>query len=224
MKFLLIEDNKELARALSARMQLDGHVIDHAKNFAEAVAFSQSGDYDLILLDIMLPDGDGRDFLAHHRAGQQDTPVIVLTARSQVSDRISMLDLGADDYVTKPFSPKILNARVHAMLRRSQAKQVAPADRITIHALKMNLTRFQATLDGHPLPLTKDEFQLLFFLARHPGWVFTRYQIVDGVKGEGYVVTERAVDVRIAGLRKKLGPHSDYIETVRGVGYRFRES
>ena len=102
MKFLLVEDNADLAAAICSRMQLDGHVIDHADTIQDAIAFSETGEYDLILLDIMLPDGDGRTFLQRHRAGKRDTPVIVLTARSQVSDRISMLDLGADDYVTKP--------------------------------------------------------------------------------------------------------------------------
>ena len=118
MKFLLIEDNYDLAQAICARMQLDGHVIDHAGTIADAIAFSDSGEYDLILLDVMLPDGDGRDFLRRHRAGKGVTPIIVLTARSQVSDRISLLDLGADDYVTKPFDHAELEARCRAVLRR----------------------------------------------------------------------------------------------------------
>ena len=105
MKFLLVEDNKQLAHAICSRMGLDGHVIDHATKITDAEAYSSTEDYDLILLDIMLPDGDGRDFLKAHREGKKDTPVIVLTARSQVSDRISILDLGADDYITKPFDP-----------------------------------------------------------------------------------------------------------------------
>ena len=119
MKFLLIEDNTELAHAVMTRMQLDGHIIDHAAKISDAIAFSETGEYDLILLDIMLPDGDGRDFLKRHRAGKKSTPVIVLTARSQVSDRISILDLGADDYVTKPFDHAELQARCRAVLRRN---------------------------------------------------------------------------------------------------------
>jgi len=119
MKYLLVEDNVELARAICSRMSIDGHLVDHASLISEAMEYASVGEYDLILLDIMLPDGDGRTFLRHHRAGKNDTPVIVLTARSQVSDRISMLDLGADDYVTKPFDHAELQARCRAVLRRN---------------------------------------------------------------------------------------------------------
>ena len=122
MKFLLVEDNRELANAIISRMQLDGHVIDHAANIQDATIYSETGEYDLILLDIMLPDGDGRSFLRRHRAGKMDTPVIVLTARSQVSDRIGMLDLGADDYVTKPFDHAELEARCRARLAKEGRK------------------------------------------------------------------------------------------------------
>ncbi|MGB0439720.1 MAG: response regulator transcription factor, partial [Paracoccaceae bacterium] len=118
MKFLLVEDNTDLAHAVSSRMSLDGHVVDHAATLEDARAFVSTGEYDLILLDIMLPDGDGRTFLRDHRASALDTPVIVLTARSQVSDRIGSLDLGADDYVTKPFDHAELEARCRAVLRR----------------------------------------------------------------------------------------------------------
>ena len=118
MKFLLVEDNIELAQAIMQRLKFDGHVVDHADKIEDAITFVDTLDYDLILLDIMLPDGDGRDFLSRHRAAQNDTPVIVLTARSQVSDRISLLDLGADDYVTKPFDHAELEARCRAVLRR----------------------------------------------------------------------------------------------------------
>ena len=120
MKFLLVEDNQELANAVSSRLKLDGHVVDHAAKLEDAIAFSETGEYDLILLDIMLPDGDGRSFLKRHRARKMDTPTIVLTARSQVSDRISLLDLGADDYLAKPFSTNELIARINALLRRIQ--------------------------------------------------------------------------------------------------------
>lgn len=118
MKFLLVEDNPDLAMAIALRMRQDGHVLDHAENLADASAFVSTGEYDLILLDIMLPDGDGRTFLEKHRASNLDTPVIILTARSQVSDRIGSLDLGADDYVTKPFDHAELEARCRAVLRR----------------------------------------------------------------------------------------------------------
>ena len=136
MKFLLVEDNPELANAICSRMGLDGHQVDHAAKISEAVAFAQVGEYDLILLDIMLPDGDGRSFLKQHRAAKNDTPVIVLTARSQVSDRISMLDLGADDYVTKPFD--------HAELQ----------DDVSENAVEVYIGRLRKHLEGSSVQIT----------------------------------------------------------------------
>ncbi|HQH29071.1 MAG TPA: response regulator transcription factor, partial [Oligoflexia bacterium] len=132
-------------------------------------------------------------------------------------------ELGADDYVTKPFSPKILLARVRAVLRRNSAQLVDEKSVVSANGLTIDPLRFEVRVEGQTITLTVTEFKILHFLARHPGWVFTRYQIVDAVKGEDYPVTDRAVDVQIVGLRKKLGEFANAIETVRGVGYRFRE-
>ncbi|HID32807.1 MAG TPA: response regulator, partial [bacterium (Candidatus Stahlbacteria)] len=153
----------------------------------------------------------------------KDIPVIMLTARGEESDIVTGLELGADDYVTKPFSPRILMARVKAVLRR---KETVPADEsevVKIHNLIIHPGRREVRVDNEPVDLTFTEFGILSYLVRRPGWVFTRTQIVDAVRGQDYFVTDRSVDVQIVGLRKKLGPGGKFVETVRGVGYRFRE-
>ena len=158
-----------------------------------------------------------------HRSNKA-IPVIMVTAKGEESDIILGLELGADDYVTKPFKPKELIARVRAVLRRSRgAADVPPTDRLALHDLVINPRRREVTHEGRSIELTFTEFEILLFLARHPGWVFTRYQIVDAVRGESYPVTDRSVDVQIVGLRKKLGDAGCLIETVRGIGYRFRD-
>ncbi len=180
---------------------------------------------DLIVLDLLLPAVDGlevcRRLKSDHRT--RHIPIIMLTAKSEESDMVAGLELGADDYVTKPFSPRVLLARVKAILRRKA--KTAPDDdgAIRIRELTIHPGRHEVLLSGEPLDLTYTEFRLLHFLARKPGWAFTRSQIVDAVKGEDYPVTERSVDVQVAGLRKKLGQFGAYVETVRGVGYRFKE-
>ena len=136
---------------------------------------------------------------------------------------VAGLDRGADDYIAKPFSPRVLNARIKALLRREESRRREELETtIDAHALSIHPGRHEATLAGLPLELTYTEFALLQFLAKRPGWAYTRMQIVDAVKGEDYPVTERSVDVQVAGLRRKLGEHGHYVETVRGVGYRFR--
>jgi two-component system phosphate regulon response regulator PhoB len=133
------------------------------------------------------------------------------------------LDFGADDYITKPFSPRLLLAHVRAVLRRQSPGREQETDTVTIQNFFIDPGRYQVTVDGSPVELTLTEFRMLHLLAQRPGWVFTRYQIVDAIRGEEYSVTERSVDVHIVSLRKKLGAASTWIETVRGVGYRFRE-
>jgi two-component system phosphate regulon response regulator PhoB len=147
----------------------------------------------------------------------------MLTAKGEESDIVAGLELGADDYVTKPFSPKVLIARIRAVLRRRTA---APADEsaaLSVHDLVINPGRHEVLAGGKPVELTFTEFRILQFLARRPGWVFTRYQIVEAARGEDIAVTDRSVDVHVVSLRRKLGGRGKYIETVRGVGYRFRE-
>jgi len=217
MKFLLIEDNVELAQAVSTRLVLDGHVVDHAESFVDAIAFSDNGDYDLILLDIMLPDGDGRDFLAHHRAQKRDTPVIVLTARSQVSDRISVLDLGADDYVTKPFDHAELQARCRAVLRRKSGS----AETVTrLGDVEFDPVAGQLSVAGQPLVLRNRELRLLELLINSPGKVFSKQKLFDRLFSYDDDASENAIEVYIARLRKHLDKSSLTITTLRGLGYR----
>jgi len=217
MKFLLIEDNQELANAVSARMRLDGHVIDHAESLADAIRFSENVDYDLILLDIMLPDGDGREFLEHHRALQKDTPIIVLTARSQVSDRISMLDLGADDYVTKPFDHAELQARCRAVLRR---KSGSTETILRVGNVEFDPVAGHLSVAGTVLTLRNRELRLLEVLINSPGQVFSKQKLVDRLFSYDDDVSENAIEVYIGRLRKHLESASVTITTLRGMGYR----
>jgi len=178
-----------------------------------------------VVLDLMLPGMDG---LAVCRALKREpatarVPVLMVTARGTESDVVNGLNLGADDYVVKPFSPAVLVARVGALLRRREVPEPRGDRPLSVHGVTIHPGRHRVEADGEAVDLTATEFRILHFLARRPGWVFTRHQIVDGVMGEGHPVTERSVDVQIAALRKKLGARAELIETVRGVGYRVRE-
>ncbi|NCO59199.1 response regulator, partial [bacterium] len=178
-----------------------------------------------VLLDLMLPGMDGLT-VARLIKGDQMTrniPIIMLTARGEEPDIVIGLEIGADDYVTKPFSPRVLLARVKAVLRRRSSEEPETLKPISVHNIVIDPGRHQVTVDDKIMQLTFTEFAILQFLAKRPGWVFTRSQIVDAVKGDDYFVTDRAVDVQIVGLRKKLGEAGSLIETVRGVGYRLRE-
>jgi two-component system phosphate regulon response regulator PhoB len=147
----------------------------------------------------------------------------MLTAKGEEADVVAGLEIGADDYMVKPFSPRILVARVRAAIRKSALAAVDDTSTVQIHNLVVNPGRHEILVEGRPAELTRTEFAILHLLARRPGWVFTRHQIIDHVRGEDYPVTDRSVDVQIAGLRKKIGPAGKHIETVRGVGYRFKE-
>jgi two-component system, OmpR family, response regulator TctD len=217
MKFLLVEDNVDLANAICTRMQIDGHVIDHACKIQDAFDFSETGEYDLILLDIMLPDGDGRSFLKKHRAGKKDTPVIVLTARSQVSDRISMLDLGADDYVTKPFDHEELQARCRAVLRRKSgtAQTTTRLGNVAFDPVAGSLT-----IDGNAINLRNRELRLLELLINAPGQIFPKHKLFDRLFSYDEDVSDNAIEVYIGRLRKHLEPSDLRITTLRGLGYR----
>lgn len=217
MKFLLIEDNPDLANAISSRMRLDGHVIDHAPDLADATAFVETGEYDLILLDIMLPDGDGRDFLKRHRASDHDTPVIVLTARSQVSDRIGSLDLGADDYVTKPFDHAELEARCRAVLRRKSGKAKTTVE---IGGITFDPVAGHLKAGGETVTLRNRELRLLEVLINAPGQVFSKQKLSDRLFSYDDDVSDNAIEVYVARLRKHLEGSELKITTLRGLGYR----
>lgn len=217
MRFLLVEDNAQLAKAVSDRFALDGHAVDHAGDLGDAQAFIETTDYELILLDIMLPDGDGRDFLRRHRNSEKGTPVIVMTARSQVSDRVSLLDLGADDYVTKPFDFSELEARCRAVLRRQGgvAHNKFEFAGVTLDSLEgtLNTSKGVETLRNRELRLIE-----IFFAA--PGQIFAKPHLMDRLFSFAEDVSENAIEVYVARIRKKLSGTNAKIETVRGLGYR----
>ena len=173
----------------------------------------------------MLPGVDGLDVcrIIKNDPVTKDVPVIMLTAKGEESDIVKGLNLGADDYVTKPFSPKILMARIATVLRRVPRGKSSDDECVRIHDISIHPGRHEVRVAEDLVDMTYTEFRILQFLARRPGWVFTRNQIVEAVHGEDYSVTDRSVDVQIVGLRKKLGHAGEYIQTVRGVGYRFRE-
>ncbi|MDE4304973.1 response regulator transcription factor [Phaeobacter gallaeciensis] len=221
MKFLLVEDNPDLAQAVVSRLSLDGHVIDHAARLDDASAFVATGEYDLILLDIMLPDGDGRDFLKQQRARGLDTPVIVLTARSQVSDRVGSLDLGADDYLTKPFDHAELEARCRAVLRRRSGNSKT---RIELGGIVFDPVAGSLSVRGTPVTLRNRELRLLELLLNARGQIFSKQKLADRLFSYENDVSENAIEVYVGRLRKHL-EHSDLtITTMRGLGYRLDQN
>ncbi len=217
MKFLLVEDNHELANAVASRLHIDGHVVDHADRIEDAISFSETSDYDLVLLDIMLPDGDGRSFLAHHRARRKDTPVIVLTARSQVSDRISLLDLGADDYITKPFDHAELQARCRAVLRRNQGS-ARPI--IAFGDVSYDPVAGQMRVCDAPVKLRNRELRLFELFINAPNQIFSKQKLCDRLFSYDEEVSENAIEVYIGRIRKHLEASNVTISTHRGLGYR----
>lgn len=223
---LVIEDDKDIRELIRHHLAREGYRVSEASEGVEGLARARSAAFDLILLDLMLPGLSGLEICRSLKDNPQTavTPVIMVTAKGSESDIVLGLDMGADDYVVKPFSPKLLMARVKAVLRRRQAL-AGPSlqDAIRIGELEIHTGRHEVRVRQKPVELTLTEFQILRLLASKPGWVFTRYQIVDNVKGDDYPVTDRSVDVQIVGLRKKLGSSGKLIETVRGVGYRFAD-
>ncbi len=224
-RILVVDDEEDLLELVGYNLTKEGYEVACVASGEEALQSVRKQPPDLIVLDLMLPAVDGLEVCRRLKANSKtrDVPIVMLTAKSEEGDMIAGLDCGADDYVAKPFSPRVLNARIKAILRRKEAERQAKLEMtIDVHELSIHPGRHEVTLAGQPLELTYTEFALLQFLAKRPGWAYTRTQIVDAVKGEDYPVTERSVDVQVAGLRKKLGTFGSYIETVRGVGYRFR--
>ncbi len=220
MRFLLIEDNESLAAAIVERLQLDGHAVDHTVTLDAAEGFMDVASYDLILLDIMLPDGDGRDFLERHRQAAERTPVIVITARSAVSDRVGLLDLGADDYITKPFDFSELEARCRAVLRRQGGG--AADNRKSFANATLDSTAGELRFAGRQVALRNRELRLLeVFFNAPPGQVFSKAHLVDRLFSLSDEASENAIEVYVGGrLRKRLEGSGARIETVRGLGYR----
>jgi len=217
MRFLLIEDNDELARATAQRLSLDGHAVDRVGDLDGARACVAAARFDLILLDIMLPDGDGRGFLAEARDSGAGTPVIVITARSEVSDRVRLLDLGADDYIVKPFDFAELAARMRAVLRR----RGGPADSaVTLSDVTLDTLAGVLRLEGGEEALRNRELRLCEIFFAQPGRIFSKAHLVDRLFGFSEEASENAIEVYVGRLRRKLAGSALSIETVRGLGYR----
>ena len=222
---LVVDDEEDLLELVRYNLAREGYRVTGVGTGEDALKAARKQPPDLIVLDLMLPAVDGLEVCRRLKAdaATRDSLIVMLTAKSEEGDVVVGLERGADDYVTKPFSPRVLAARIRALLRREESRRREELETtIDVHELSIHPGRHEATLAGRPLELTYTEFALLTFLAKRPGWAYTRGQIVDAVKGADYPVTERSVDVQVAGLRRKLGDHGHYIETVRGVGYRFR--
>ena len=220
----VVEDEEDILDLIRHHLSKEGYAVSTSTNGAEAVRAILRKPPDLVLLDLMLPGMNGLDVCRRltREPKTADVPILMVTAKDEESDVVAGLELGADDYVVKPFRMKELVARVRAALRRQKPTAV-DAD-APVRALDVEITpgKHEVLVGGKPVEMTFSELRILHLLASRPGWVLTRDQIVDAVRGEDYAVTDRAVDVQIVGIRRKLGDRADYVETVRGVGYRFR--
>ena len=224
-RILVVDDEEDLQELLSYNLEKEGYAVTCVSSGEEALSAVKKKIPDLIVLDLMLPGIDGFEVCRNLKNENKTAriPIVMLTAKGEDSDIVAGLELGADDYVTKPFSPNVLIARIRMALRRRRRDESPTKSEIKIRDLTIDPMRHNVIAKGKAIDLTATEFALLKFLAERPGWVFTRSQLIDSVKGGDYAVTERSIDVQIAGLRKKLGTSGSDIETVHGVGYRFKE-
>jgi two-component system alkaline phosphatase synthesis response regulator PhoP len=228
---LIVEDEDDVRELVEYNLVNEGFLVTHVSSGEAALEVVDQKHFDLVVLDLMLPGLDGLSVCQRLRnsPNTRNTPIVMVTAKNEETDVLAGLNLGADDYITKPFSTKVLVARIRAVLRRAPPPQAdkAPADQVRdvveIHQVLIDPVRRCVAVGGKPVELTATEFDLLNLLAGQPGRVFTRRQIIDSLHGVGFPTTDRAVDVQIVGLRRKLGSAGQYVDTVRGVGYRFRE-
>lgn len=224
-KIFVVEDEEDILELIRYQLAREGYEVATAANGEHALKAITQRPPDLVLLDLMLPGVDGLEICRTLKRNPPTAriPIVMVTAKGAESDIVTGLELGADDYISKPFSIKVLVARVRAVLRRRLAAPVDKNTEICRHDVVINPGRHEVLVKGKPVAMTFSELRILHFLASRPGWVMTREQIVDAVRGEDYAVTDRAVDVQIVGIRRKLDARADLIETVRGVGYRFKE-
>ena len=225
-KILLVDDEEDIAELIKYNLEREGYNLICVYTGEACLQKVKEAMPDLVLLDLMLPQMDGLSVCRNLKGDlkTEHIPVVMLTAKGEESDIVAGLELGAEDYISKPFSTKVLVARIRAVFRRMQdRKSEDNSGIIKRRDLVINPGRREVLLKGNQIVLTYTEFEILYLLARRPGWVYTRNKIVNDIKGDDYPVTERAIDVQIVGLRKKLGGLGDMIETIRGVGYRFRD-
>lgn len=224
-RILVVDDEDDILELARYNLAREGYDVACVDTGEKAVDYAASDKPDLVILDLMLPGIDGLEVCKILKNGTKtaDIPIIMLTAKGEESDIVTGLELGAEDYITKPFSPKILIARIRTVLRRQRSKESPNTEVLNVFNIELDPVRFDVKVNGQSVELTATEFHILHYLMMHPGWVFTRAQIIDAVKGTDYPVTDRSVDVQIVGLRKKLLSAGQHIKTVRGVGYRFSE-
>ncbi|MDH4319323.1 MAG: response regulator transcription factor [Desulfobulbaceae bacterium] len=225
---LIVEDDEDIQQLVSYNLVKAGFSVEIVESGEAAIAAVEKCKPDLALLDIMLPDMDGLEVCKALRSEVRfsDLPIVMMTAKGEERDIVFGFESGVDDYITKPFSVSVLIARINAVLRRKERLPINkedPADVIRRSELAINPHKHEVTINGVAAQLTPTEFNILSLLARKPGWVYTRQQIINSIRGDGYLLTPRAIDVQIFGLRKKLGEFGGRIETVRGIGYRLRE-
>ena len=223
-RILIVDDEEDVLELVRYNLERGGYHVETAASGEQALANTKKQLPNLIILDLMLPGIDGLEVCKKLKSDvkTEAIPIVMLTAKGEEADIVTGLELGADDYVTKPFSPKVLIARVRRLLHRAVSRDLERPP-IRIHDLTIDPARREVLVKGNPIRLTFTEFNILSALAKRPGLVFTRYQIIDTIHGDDYLVTDRAVDVQIVSLRKKLASCGSYIETVRGVGYRFKD-
>ncbi len=221
----VVEDEEDILDLIRHHLTKEGFAVSTATNGMEAVKAIQRKAPDLILLDLMLPGLEGLEVCRMLKKNDKTDgiPILMVTAKDEESDVVAGLELGADDYIVKPFRMKELIARVRAALRRRRGPPPDLEAVVKVRDIEIHPGRHEVRVAGELVEMTVSELRILHLLAGRPGWVMTREQIVDAVKGEDYAVTDRAVDVQIVGIRRKLGDRADCIETVRGVGYRFRD-
>jgi len=226
-KILLIEDEPDILEVIQYNLEREGHKVVACRNGEQGLSRIRTDNPDLVILDIMLPGMDGVEVCRQVKSDPitRSIPVIMVTAKSEESDVVLGLGIGADDYISKPFSPRELVARVKVVLRRGPLRdQSGGGERVVRGSLAIDLGRHEARLADQLISLTPTEMRLLHFLASHPGRVFPRAHLLSRVIGEDAIVTDRNIDVHVRSLRQKLGEHADFIETVRGVGYRFADA
>ena len=226
---LVVDDERDILELVKYNLDKEGYQVTVVATGEDALAATRTKMPDIVVLDLMLPGVDGLEVCRRLKADPKtrSIPIVMLTAKGDEADVVTGLELGASDYVTKPFSPRVLTARIKAVLRRGDEADGDDAT-LRVNDLTIHVGRHQVIVDGAPAELTATEFRILVYLARRPGWVFTRQQIVDAAQGDDVFVndrfvTDRSVDVHIVSLRRKLGTCGAYIETVRGVGYRLRD-
>ena len=222
-QILIVEDEPDINELLCISLEKNNYIVSKCFDGETGLKIARDSKPDLILLDLMLPGISGIDVckLIKSEIDTFDIKIIILTALSQEKDIVKGLESGADDYITKPFSVKVLNARIQSVLRRNNTEANKKVNSIVIDNIQITPRTRMVKINNRTVELTFTEFQILHLLATHPGWVFTRYQIIDKIRGGNYPVTDRSVDFQIVGLRKKMGSKGKLIETIRGVGYRF---